>query len=562
MLDMCVIDMVSRKYLFSTILIFSTAFAMTGTILPQSPGNDTWTTSDNDTIPFVFRMEINESFATCTLFLDNGTLYNAGINGTVYNDTDTTMYANFSLIERSMPGWEWFVNCTNVTTLEPTHWFLNIDRTQPVPTLVSPTKTDGDYSQDFMEMNVSTSDNGNVSAVVFYLYNTSELVDTTILYGSPAFYNFTGLDDGIYYINATVNDSAGNTNSTETRTITLDTGAPSLSITTTNGTTQYVGSSYSIAFTVSDPNLDGCWYSEDGGANQSMTCTSPLVVSASSGWHTIDLYANDTAGLESSDNVMVRVAFKVSDGSDCSSSSQCLGGFCVNGFCSSSETYCGDGYCESGEDWIGCLADCPRPPSSRNIYGENEGSRSFSFSEGTVMAVRIRFTELTLEKIEINPSQSSSATVTVRKSQGTGLPKAYVYVDIEMDIPVHDAWIFFTVSKDWMTENGLSSGDIAMFKKIGDNWSKLETTLYLEDDIDAHYRSRTTSFSSFAIGSMEEDVQEEAETEPVQEEEVQKEIIPEDTVTTEESEPVNFLSLIFIIAIVAVVGLLAMFLMR
>jgi hypothetical protein len=42
--------------------------------------------------------------------------------------------------------------------------------------------------------------------------------------------NFTGLNDGIYYLNATTYDNAGNPNSTETREIMLDTTAPVVEI--------------------------------------------------------------------------------------------------------------------------------------------------------------------------------------------------------------------------------------------------------------------------------------------------------------------------------------------
>ena len=38
--------------------------------------------------------------------------------------------------------------------------------------------------------------------------------------------NFSSLSDGVYYLNATINDSAGSSAQTETRIITLDTGFP------------------------------------------------------------------------------------------------------------------------------------------------------------------------------------------------------------------------------------------------------------------------------------------------------------------------------------------------
>jgi len=45
---------------------------------------------------------------------------------------------------------------------------------------------------------------------------------------SPLFINFTGLPDGTFFINATVNDTSNNENQTETRTIVLDNVAPAI----------------------------------------------------------------------------------------------------------------------------------------------------------------------------------------------------------------------------------------------------------------------------------------------------------------------------------------------
>lgn len=46
------------------------------------------------------------------------------------------------------------------------------------------------------------------------------------------------------------------------------------------------------------------------------------------------------------------------DGSSCSASIECSGGYCVHGICRSSSTYCGDSYCDSGEMCSSCPQDC------------------------------------------------------------------------------------------------------------------------------------------------------------------------------------------------------------
>ena len=94
------------------------------------------------------------------------------------------------------------------------------------------TISSGNYSRNYIEANI-TADDYNLSAIKVYLYNSSGLVNSSInstlgLNSSVFFVNFTNLADGTYYINSTANDTGGLTNQTETRTILLDTTAPSI----------------------------------------------------------------------------------------------------------------------------------------------------------------------------------------------------------------------------------------------------------------------------------------------------------------------------------------------
>jgi len=84
-------------------------------------------------------------------------------------------------------------------------------------------------SQNYIPVNITSSDASGIQNITVRLYNSAGLIDTQISASSQFFYNFTNLNSGTYYINATAMDNAGNVNSTETRKIILSTGGSSSS---------------------------------------------------------------------------------------------------------------------------------------------------------------------------------------------------------------------------------------------------------------------------------------------------------------------------------------------
>jgi len=99
---------------------------------------------------------------------------------------------------------------------------ITLDTTIPRIQFVSPTTEPGIYDQNWIYINVTASDT-NLDTIVIYLYNSTDLVNSTSSSSSPLYINFTNLtiDTTIYYLNATVNDTLGHINNTETRTIQL-----------------------------------------------------------------------------------------------------------------------------------------------------------------------------------------------------------------------------------------------------------------------------------------------------------------------------------------------------
>ncbi|MBI5332648.1 MAG: DUF853 family protein [Candidatus Aenigmarchaeota archaeon] len=156
------------------------------------------------------------------------------------------------------------------------------------------TTSAGNHSQNWIEVNTTAIDT-NLGTITIRLYNTTGLVSSSTNTSLPAFKNFTSLADGTYYINATANDSAGNSNNTATRAITLDTTKPAL-ILSRPSNNSYLNYSANIGlnYSASDSYLSAVWYNLDNGTNS--TLTGNTTFNTTEGQHTLYIYANDSAG--------------------------------------------------------------------------------------------------------------------------------------------------------------------------------------------------------------------------------------------------------------------------
>ena len=151
----------------------------------------------------------------------------------------------------------------NVTSLNATGFetfgitFTVNDTTNPSISFVSPTLSSGSsYDQASVYANLSISDNNAISLALINLYNSTGLVNTTSGNSSYIFVNFTALPYGKYYLNATVNDTNGNINNSETRTITL--AAASTDSGSTGGGGGGGGASTTSTYTLNaDQSLEG-----------------------------------------------------------------------------------------------------------------------------------------------------------------------------------------------------------------------------------------------------------------------------------------------------------------
>jgi hypothetical protein len=120
----------------------------------------------------------------------------------------------------------------------------------------------------------------------------------------------TGLVDGEYsYYAYAKNDyaDAPNSNKTDTRIITIDTDItpPDINIVFPTNNTNSTDNNLDVNYTVSDPNLASCWYSNDTYTkNTTITCgVNITTIIWSEGQHNVTVWANDTNGQENHSSV-------------------------------------------------------------------------------------------------------------------------------------------------------------------------------------------------------------------------------------------------------------------
>lgn len=114
----------------------------------------------------------------------------------------------------------------NLQVANTTVGLFAVDTKEPSVQFIDPTTAEGTLAQDYIQANVSVADS-DLDLIIVRLYNsTNGIVDTNLSSSSPFFTIFTSLPSGTYYMNATVNDTNGNINYSETLEITLDTTKP------------------------------------------------------------------------------------------------------------------------------------------------------------------------------------------------------------------------------------------------------------------------------------------------------------------------------------------------
>ena len=271
-------------FVFVVVFVFAAGIDLVNLI---SPGNNSWTSSDNDSIEFIFNYMGENATASCELLIGG---VGFGVDASVLNNTNTTMYANNSISDGS---YNWSVNCINGSvTYLASNFSLNVDTTSPSVSLIYPTATN--YSS-ISTLNFSAVDDNLESC--WYSVNNSVNVTTSCSA------NVTGLlaTEGSNTWTVYTNDSAGNENSSFV-VFTYDITSPSVSLIYPTATNY--SSISTLNFSAVDDNLESCWYSVNSSVNVTTSCSANVTGLVSiEGLNTWTVYANDSVGNENSSSV-------------------------------------------------------------------------------------------------------------------------------------------------------------------------------------------------------------------------------------------------------------------
>ncbi len=275
----------------------SVTFGITTTapaIVLNSPSNNQWFNNGNN-IYFNFTATDEDGLDTCELWGNwTGEWHK---NYTWINPTSAIM--NFTILNITEGNYIWNVWCNdtsnngNFATLNKT---FSIDTTYPLISYDAGTSANAiTLSQSNIYVNVTLTET-NFANITFNLANDSGIIHSNVYTTATYEINWTSLSDGDYSCYVNITDNANNKNSTEIRTLTLDTTPPSLSIVYPENTTYSVNVS-ALNYTSSESGY--CWYSIDDGTTNSSSVsarTNFTSVTSSEGSNTWKLYCNDSVG--------------------------------------------------------------------------------------------------------------------------------------------------------------------------------------------------------------------------------------------------------------------------
>ena len=242
--------------------------------------------------------------------IGGGTFSNTNIIG-ARSETGLTQFFDGGIDEVGI--WSRVLNSTEISDLyngdsgisPPGN--VNIILNSPVDTYNSSTPT--------ISFNGSVVSPGGITNVSLIINDTNIETNSTGLNDTDYLFTYT-LIEGTHTWTYEACNNNGCLNVTA-RNLTIDTTFPELNITLPlNGTTNtdnYTTSptvSISLNWTVSDTNLDSCWYYNTT-ANVSITCGNNATITLPYGGYTFIVYANDSAGNENSLNVTSTWGYKL-----------------------------------------------------------------------------------------------------------------------------------------------------------------------------------------------------------------------------------------------------------
>ena len=260
--------------------------------------NTTISDPNADTVNCSIYLLNNDSSANQTLLAD----YSIDGYGICPYEWDTTTIADgdYRLNVTAYDG--------SLTGFDESAGYIRVDNTNPQIDFVNPTDPNNtNTTANYTYINWTITETNNDTVIINWNGTNTTITNNYI--------NKTGLIEGVYTYYAWANDTAGNTNQTETRTITIDWTNPVLTISSPINTTTL---DHTVLYNVSMSESCNLTVSIDGGANTTLCsyCTSYLGDGAYvyTGTHNITYYIIDMVGLTDEGSVTFSITDHVEGG--------------------------------------------------------------------------------------------------------------------------------------------------------------------------------------------------------------------------------------------------------
>lgn len=201
-----------------------------------------------DTVPPSIQIEnstsegnLSQSFISISLNASDNLSGVKNIQVYLYNSTGlvevkSSLSSSFSMNFTGLADGNYYFNATAEDNAGNVNSIINVkvtlDTVPPEIQFVNATPSDGaNLNQSYIPVNVTASDSGTgVEKIIIFLYNSSGLVGEE----TSSYFNFTSLNNGVYYVNATAYDFAENSKNTPTIKITLKSSTSSSNPTQSN----------------------------------------------------------------------------------------------------------------------------------------------------------------------------------------------------------------------------------------------------------------------------------------------------------------------------------------
>ncbi len=265
-----------------------------------SPVNNTKYSSSPQSVDFTCYGSDDINFTEMEFYLGGSLTQtnSSGLNNTNYIFQESLTDGEYN--------WSCIGNDNNSQQTQSETWFLTVDTTPFINWTTPPTPNNNtNITSSIITVNVTLTET-YFENVTFYLYNSSGLYQSETYTDNTREHDFTGLTNGIYYINSTTWTNTIKSNSTETRQILVDSVLPNITNLVPNSTQDYIlkGDSQNVTWNVSDINLDSCWINYNG-TNITVTCLDNLtgITIQNNSINILTFYANDTFGNLAQDTI-------------------------------------------------------------------------------------------------------------------------------------------------------------------------------------------------------------------------------------------------------------------